>query len=126
MKINMQHTTEQVEIISSLFSRMKICFILLMFTFVSIYIYSRKHPPGSDHDYWLGIIIAVIVICSLGYLYFMSKLSEKLNGKPIAWLVPTIIFGPFGLLISYIVISGSVVRLQRQHIVDLERAKEEQ
>jgi len=121
----MQHTTEQVETISALFSRMKICFILLMFTFVSIYIYAGKHPPGSPHSYWLGIIIVVIIIFSLGYLFYMAKLAEKLKGNPIAWIIPTVIFGPFGLLISYIVISGSVVRLQRQHVVDLEFEKDE-
>ena len=122
----MQHSTEQVDTISTLFSRMKLCFILLMFMFVAIYIYADKHPPGSSHNYWLGIIIAVIVICSLGYLFFMAKLAKTLDGNPVAWVVPTVIFGPFGLLISYIVISGSVVRLQRQHIVDLEREKDKQ
>ena len=121
----MQYSTEQVETISTLFSRMKLCFILLMFMFVSIYIYADKHPPGSNHDYWLGIIIAVITICSIGYLFFMAQLAKILNGNPIAWIVPTIIFGPFGLLVSYIIISGSVVRIQRQHIVDLELEKDE-
>ncbi|QMU60642.1 MAG: hypothetical protein GKR92_02585 [Gammaproteobacteria bacterium] len=122
----MQHTTDQVDTISALFSRMKLCFILLMFMFVSVYIYSGKHLTGAPHSYWLGIIIAVIVLCSLGYLYFMAKLANTLKGNSIAWIIPTVIFGPFGLLVSYIVISGSVVRLQRQHMVDLEIEKEQQ
>ena len=122
----MQHTPDQVEQIKTLFARMKSCFILLMFMFVSIYIYADKHPHGTPHNYWFGIIIGIIVLCSLGYLYFMAKLAKNLDGNPIAWIVPTVIFGPFGLLVSYIVISGSVVRLQRQHLVDLEREKEKQ
>lgn len=121
----MQHTPDQVDKITKLVTRMKICFILLMFMFVSIYIYADKHQFGTPHNYWLGIIISVIVICSLGYLFYMAKLVKNLGGNPIVWVLPTVIFGPFGLLVSYIVISGNVVRLQRQRTVDLERDKEE-
>ena len=105
---------------------MKVCFILLMFMFVSIYIYADKHQQGTPHNYWLGIIIGVIVISSLGYLFFMAKLAKKLNGNPIAWVLPTVIFGPFGLLVSYVVIAGNVVTLQKQHALDLAREKEDE
>ncbi len=119
----MQYTPDQVDKIRSCFARMKFHFILLMFMFVSIYIYADKHQFGTPHNFWLGIIIGVIVICSLGYLFYMAKLINLQNGKPIAWILPTIIFGPFGLLVTYVVISGNVVRLQKQHSVDLEQNK---
>lgn len=117
----MQFTPEQVALIKVFFIRMKLCFILLMFMFISIYFYANKHPHGTPHNYWLVIIITMIVICSLGYLYYIAKLAKSLGGNPTVWVVSTAIFGPFGLLISYIILSGNMVKLQRQHTIDLEQ-----
>ena len=121
----MLHTSSQIKQIKILFDGMKFCFFLLMFMFISIYLYANKHTHDTPHNFWLVIIISAIVIFSLGYLYYIAKLARKLDGNPIAWVVPTVIFGPLGLLVSYIVISSSVIRLQRQHIVDLKQEEKE-
>lgn len=121
----MQYTLDQVNKIKALLARMKVCFILLMFMFITIYIYADKHQFDTPHNYWLGIIFSVSVISSLGYLFYMAKLVKNLSGNPIAWVLSTVIFGPFGLLFSYIVISSKVTRLQKQHIIDIEGNKTE-
>lgn len=103
---------------------MKFFFILLMFAFVAIYIYADRYQFNITHNYWLGIIISASVCLSFGYLFYMTKLVKNLDGNPIVWMLSTVIFGPFGLLVSYIIISGRVIRLQRQQAVDIKQDKE--
>ena len=121
----MQHSPDQIDKIKTTFARMKFCFILLMFMCVAIYIYADRYQDSNTHNYWLGLIIFISVISSIGYLYYLVHLVKHLEGNPLMWVLLTIIFGPFGLLLSYTVISGKVLKLQRQQIVDLQRDKEE-
>ena len=117
----MQHSQAQINEIKTLFARMKFCFILLMFVFVAIYIYADRYQFNTTHNYWLGIIISVSVCLSFGYLFYMTKLVKNLDGNSIVWVLSTVILGPFGLLMSYIIISGRVIRLQRQQAIEIKQ-----
>ena len=107
------YSPDQLENINSIFARMKFYFIVLMFMFVAIYIYADRHQFATSHNIWLGVILGIIMIGSLGYIFYLAKLVKFLGENAIKWVLPTIIFGPIGLLLSYILISNKVNRLQQ-------------
>ncbi len=95
---------------------MKFSFILLMFMFVAIYIFADKYQFSGTHSNWLTVIIIVSAGLSIIYLFYMAQLIKLLGKNPIVWVFLTAICGPLGLLVSYIIISGNVVKIQRRSL----------
>lgn len=96
------------------FKRMKLSFVLLMFMFVAIYIYADRYQFTGTHNSWLAVIISVSIVLSLVYLFYMVYLVNLLNKNPLLWVILTVAFGPLGLLISYIIISASVMKIEKE------------
>ena len=117
----MQYSPDQVNKVKALFARMKMYFILMMFIFIALYIYADRYQFNIQHNYWRNVIIVASIVCSLGYLFYMAKLVKNLSGRPIAWVLLTISLGPISLLVSYILISQKVNKLQIQHIANNKR-----
>lgn len=87
-----------------------------MFMFVAIYIYADKYQFSGTHNYWLTVIISVSAGLSIIYLFYLAQVTKLLEKNPIVWVLLSVILGPLGLLISYVIISGTVNKIQRQSI----------